>query len=1147
LSDVNKMEKILNLFNLFPTRRIFEDINQDGYPDRLGLAIEVDPRLADASIWAQVLNLTARLAIEVTALDLPLVKPLHPKSGDQTALVVLHPDPTLPAAAEITHQKPGRVTIGGRCPQSMARVIAGLALSAASGSLLPQNWRTIRLAVPESCAMEISYSRRSTMGRIRLPRIPAPVKPCGRIASSGNLDLLNPFGGAYDVPQDEPRGQHLNLKLVIDPVRLSPLLGLVLSDLVAAAVLESTDLMLPLVFAGAAPQTGLILKVNEQKPKRSGVTNQIRLFSRRSKRHHVILAEGQTQPLTKALQEWIQFILHRHGPGCEAVDAFHTEVESARDLVAGCGRWGRWAHHLTRAAAGEIVLPPATGAERTKVLRGCRALCLAPPAKAPSSILYRRSSWRSESRHILDLAARIRPGTGLLEGQVFVSKPLQTRHELKKQLTSILNRKGYRVDLAVFNAYKPGLSWLLEDVAKMLQRVEKPADIELAYRPFNVAGGSLELSSRWLQEIFPGPDLLAGALRWKPDRIRLIRRGNLSDAYRIRAWNPQGRLVFTRGFTPYISRLPYLAGRPQAGAIHPTCGGIRLRQGANTILDRAVMTDREHFWRTFQTRWLPALEAHMLKHLNALKDGMTPAFWEEIRLEVALEETDVRLNLGAERICPMEALHEDLYFGLLNFFQIFAREHRLAPAIQFGRILPLVSARLKGARPSARMIARPFQRSASKGTGRPRPQVTALRFERGQWQLEFSGGIKRLTPANVRHLCAVAHAWGIFMEPSPTQGRLMVKLKPPRPVRHAALRSGHKTAPPEDRLLSAREVAGWIQHLGRMPHLHAWQAGCSWQGRPVWAIEACLQGGGKHASVAKARVLKPTLLINARHHANEISSTNAVLHLAWQLSATRQGREILKQTNIVMIPLENADGVATLEALLPGAADHKLHAARYNALGVEWYADYFADPPRFAEARIKPRLWRRWLPQIVLDAHGVPSHEWDQPFSGYVPPRPFQEFWLPKTFVYAIVPFINRPNHPGHDIAGQLVKIMRQALVDDLEIIHLNRALNDRYRRYARAAEPDTFPACSEDTLVALPPQKRVAKSNFAVRCWPLTQSEIITEVTDEVASGSLLAQCARAHRRIAGALIEFMRPEKPGAITRTQLPDGAVLLRWRR
>ena len=271
-----------------------------------------------------------------------------------------------------------------------------------------------------------------------------------------------------------------------------------------------------------------------------------------------------------------------------------------------------------------------------------------------------------------------------------------------------------------------------------------------------------------------------------------------------------------------------------------------------------------------------------------------PAFWEEVRLEVALEETDVRLNLGAERICPMEALHEDLYFGLLNFFHIFGREHKLAPAIQFGRILPLVSARLKGARPSARMIARPFQRSATKGTRRPRPQVTALRFERGQWHLEFSGGIKGLTLENIRpsvygRTC-LGNFYGTVPNARPAAGEDQSRpgLCVAQPSDPAA-----QSPPPEDRLLSAQEVSGWIRHLGRMPHLQAWQAGRSWQGRPIWAIEAGLQGGGKLASVAKARLLKPTLLINARHHANEISSTNAVLHLAWQLSTTPQGREIL--------------------------------------------------------------------------------------------------------------------------------------------------------------------------------------------------------------------------------------------------------------
>jgi hypothetical protein len=53
---------------------IAADENSDGYPDRLKVCIGVEPRLADAGVWAQILNLAARLAGEVTALDLPVVK-----------------------------------------------------------------------------------------------------------------------------------------------------------------------------------------------------------------------------------------------------------------------------------------------------------------------------------------------------------------------------------------------------------------------------------------------------------------------------------------------------------------------------------------------------------------------------------------------------------------------------------------------------------------------------------------------------------------------------------------------------------------------------------------------------------------------------------------------------------------------------------------------------------------------------------------------------------------------------------------------------------------------------------------------------------------------------------------------------------------
>jgi hypothetical protein len=339
-------------------------------------------------------------------------------------------------------------------------------------------------------------------------------------------------------------------------------------------------------------------------------------------------------------------------------------------------------------------------------------------------------------------------------------------------------------------------------------------------------------------------------------------------------------------------------------------------------------------------------------------------------------------------------------------------------------------------------------------------------------------------------------------------------------------------------------MEAWAQRLGALPNLHAWQVGSTWQGRPIWALEA-VSGGGRQVSIARMRRLKPTLLLNARHHANEVSSTNAALRLLWELGASAWGRRMLQRVNVVVVPLENADGVATLEALLPGAEGHKLHAARYNALGVEWYADYFEAFPRFPEARVKPFLWRRWLPQVVLDAHGVPSHEWDQPFSGYAPGR-FRQFWIPRAFLYAVVPYIDQPSHAGHGPAWEIARVMARAFRTDRGIQKMNRELIDRYVRYARTREPDVFPPAGGRGRVVVPTEERLAGLNFGVQRFPVTLSEIVTEVTDEVASGRLLALCARAHLTAAKALLEWLGGPTGGTLIRRPLPGGGLRLSWK-
>ncbi len=728
---------------------------------------------------------------------------------------------------------------------------------------------------------------------------------------------------------------------------------------------------------------------------------------------------------------------------------------------------------------------------------------------------------------------------------ILVSKPVLQRRALASEARAILRAKGYRPRLTVLNAYKPGLSWLLEAVLPRLKRTPALARAEVAYRPFAPDGSALEMKSRWLQEIFPGPDLVAAALGWPVETVRLLNRGNLPDVYRVRAWDRRRRLVFESGFSPPFTRLPYLPGRPALGVVHPTCGGIRLAVNGKLILERDLPTDRELFWRHFQEVWLPALEAVMVERLKSGRQIPTPAFWEEARFDVAIDESDIRLGLGEERVAPMEALHEDLYFVLLDFFKVFAQEHGLPAAVSFGRIFPRVTATTSRGRPSARFRARPLPAAGETPAQiASRPEVSSLSWANGRMLVGIASRRLPSGSGSSKAIVAAARARGLDLRGGPAGEGFVLRLPMPRTSTGAAVRQKAVPAPPMSRLLTSSEVAGWIRRLGRLDHVRHWRAGTSWQGRPVWAVEVALASSGI-SSIARLRLLKPTLLMNARHHANEVSSTNAALRLVWELAATDWGRRVLRRVNVAVVPLENADGVATLQALLPGAEGHKLHAARYNALGMEWYADYFDAVPRFPEARVKPRLWRRWLPLIVLDAHGVPSHEWEQPFSGYAPAR-FRQYWIPRAFIYAVVPFLDQPGHPGRGPARRLVRLMARALRADAEINALNRGLGRRYRRYARGPEPATFPPGAAKTLVALPPEERIAGLNFAVRHFPVTLSEIITEVTDEVVSGKLLNLCARGHLIVAKTLIDFLCRHPPGCLVRKPLRGARLMLSWK-
>jgi hypothetical protein len=1097
--------KNLGLFTLFSSEQIFTDTDGDGFPDRLALFIGVHPRLDDRGMWAGIINLSARLAAEVIRLVRPIAGPLSAAPAVGPCLLVYKPSKTHPAAAEIIRIAADRVALRGHSPSALAALLHTLALGAGGQQPSCSGWAVMQSVARRPDRVRALHRSGACLGELRLilpgESIP-PTKP--EPASCDLLDLGRTF---YHSPNDVSTTTSMQLALELAADRVAPRLGLALSEFLARMALEATQIELPVATAGRPAAGGIVLRVSGSAGASPCI---VRMDGPAS--HVVLNLEGTPTAAAGLLRRWLK-IGFPDGPSA-------APAERVQSTVAAVGEC------ISRTVGAVRAAWPRAGSGRIESELRFRHGCL------------------SETLRVLACLRRLPPGEGCVEGMVLVSKPQAQRRALAARARAILRAKGYRSRLSVLNAYKPGLSWLLEVVLPQIKRIPAAARLEVGYRPFAPGEGALEMKSRWLQEIFPGPEMLAAALGCPVEHVRLIERGNLSDVYRVRAWDRHRRLVFESGFTPQFTMLPYLPGRPALGTVHPTCGGIRLAVNGKLILERDLPTDRELFWRHFQEVWLPALEAFMVERLKSGRQIATPAFWEEARFDVAIDESDIRLGLGEERVAPMEALHEDLYFVLLDFFKVFAQEHGLPAAVSFGRIFPRVTATTSRGRPSARFRARPLPAAGETPAQIvSRPEVSSLSWANGRLLVGIAARGLPSGSGFSKAILAAARARGLDLRGGPAGEGFVLRLPMPRTSTGAAVHKKAVPAPPMSRLLTSSEVAGWIRRLGRLDHVRHWRAGTSWQGRPVWAVEVALASSGI-SSIARLRLLKPTLLMNARHHANEVSSTNAALRLVWELAATDWGRRVLRRVNVAVVPLENADGVATLEALLPGAEDHKLHAARYNALGVEWYADYFDPAPRFPEARVKPRLWRRWLPLIVLDAHGVPSHEWEQPFSGYAPVR-FRPYWIPRAFIYAIVPFLDQPGHPGFRPAHRLVRLMAKALRADAAITALNRELGCRYHRYARGPEPDTFPPGAAKTLVALPPEKRIAGLNFAVQRFPATFSEIITEVTDEVVSGRLLDLCARGHLLVAKALIDFLCRRPSGRLVRKPSREGRLVLSW--
>jgi len=324
------------------------------------------------------------------------------------------------------------------------------------------------------------------------------------------------------------------------------------------------------------------------------------------------------------------------------------------------------------------------------------------------------------------------------------------------------------------------------------------------------------------------------------------------------------------------------------------------------------------------------------------------------------------------------------------------------------------------------------------------------------------------------------------------------------------------------------EVAIDLSILNRFPEINAYYMATSFLGHNVYAADILLPVDGKYISQAKLNALKPTLMLIGRVHGNEVSSTSHQLKLAEWCATDTAYRKFLKKVNLVIYPMVNPDGAQTAYEMFLENPDFMLHAGRYGALGY--------DVPRggrnadhiYPEAGVVGRLRETWLPDVFVDMHGVPTHEWVQYFAGYsawVNSRVggARNYWLPRGWYIPGFSWIEDKEYP------ELMKVQK-AITDSIttgvmslqEVKAMNDRFYDRYIKYGKQ-DPDTYREYFYEGVQLEARLKGRKVSESGITGSNITYYAITTESADETAYGEWLQLVCTAGLANSTALLNYL------------------------
>lgn len=637
--------------------------------------------------------------------------------------------------------------------------------------------------------------------------------------------------------------------------------------------------------------------------------------------------------------------------------------------------------------------------------------------------------------------------------EFFLSEPLAIRRKLAAEWES---RFPSVHSLSIRSAFKPGLHWMMEEILPPLQKAKgKVKGLEIKVQEEKGHQG-LELPIRWIQEMYPVDRYIEEVIGIEADFVTFQLVEDLAHTYEVYAINEREEQILLGSLDVPVSKLPYLDGQH---FVYPVSSAVRIWQEGNLAEEQLILTDRERFYRYYVNEVLPKLWDNVSSYQPG--QGHNRPFFDRLEIDVWMSEEERKLGVDEERISSLEALHEDLYFNTLDYFAYRGEELEGKPFNAPGGVHPFMH--------------------VSAGEN-PKAQIRVFGWQDEQLRNWMTRTI-------------LFHGDGRLSQAVMTNGEEEITQ-----FIHAFEKPTHHFHP---------DVEEWMNRQSRYSIVYPDH---SYRGHAIPIIECFLDAGEEFYSPLKMSLFKKTVFIEAGHHSNEVSSTPAILQLLDRAEETFA--DWLKEVNVVMIPLANPDGYELLTKLTEEHPEWKHHAARYNAVGLEYSTVRFHDTV-FGEANIYPEVFRRWAPDIIIDDHGIPSHEWVQPFAGYnSPPRFPVSYFLPSAKIYGIGRLSTGPYRSLHEANLESIVQNVSRLIQGTFIETENHYWQKRFIKYGNQWLPEVFPI-EEAPGIHFYRQADVTPSysTIGITRYPeWVAAEIISETNDEVVYGEVLQSCVEAH-----------------------------------